>query len=109
MLVRIAAILVEHFRASDLVARIGGEEFAVLLPETSLAGALNSVELLRERVVGTDYADLADWLRVSFSAGVSEWQPGEHRDALMRRTDAGLYVAKSSGRNRVCGDQNRPS
>ena len=109
VLVRIAAILVEHFRASDLVARIGGEEFAVLLPETSLAGALNSVELLRERVVGTDYADLADWLRVSFSAGVSEWQPGEHRDALMRRTDAGLYVAKSSGRNRVCGDQNRPS
>ncbi|HRG17409.1 MAG TPA: sensor domain-containing diguanylate cyclase [Pseudomonadota bacterium] len=104
VLVRIAAMLVEHFRASDLVARIGGEEFAVLFPETPVSGAVNSVELLRQRVAASDHADLAPWLRVSFSAGVSEWLPGEHRDALMRRSDARLYAAKHGGRDRVCGD-----
>jgi diguanylate cyclase (GGDEF)-like protein len=108
-LVRIAAILVEHFRASDLIARIGGEEFAIVFPETPLSGATSSVELLRERIAQADYADLGGWLRVTISAGVSEWQPGEHRDALLRRADAWLYEAKRNGRNRVRGDQNRPS
>lgn len=104
VLVRIAGMLTEHFRASDLIARIGGEEFAVLFPETPVAGALNSVELLRQRMAASAHADLAPGLRLSFSAGVSEWQPGEHRDVLMRRADACLYAAKHGGRDRVCGD-----
>jgi diguanylate cyclase (GGDEF)-like protein len=102
VLVHITRVVTAHLRASDFVARIGGEEFAVLLPETGLAGATTSVRQLRERIGAAGFAELADWLEVTLSAGVAEYRPGEHRDALLRRADDCLYEAKAAGRDRVC-------
>jgi diguanylate cyclase (GGDEF)-like protein len=102
VLIRIARLVAGHLRSSDFVARIGGEEFAVLFPETPLEGAATSVRLLRERLGDGGFADLAPWLRVTLSAGVAQWANGEHRDVLLRRADVCLYQAKAAGRDQVC-------
>jgi len=70
-------------RGEDVLARIGGDEFAVLLPDTSPSGALAAVERLRK---GTDNA---------FSAGVASWTPGMSLDALLAGADAEMYACKS--------------
>jgi diguanylate cyclase (GGDEF)-like protein len=105
VLVRIARLMAEHFRASDLVARIGGDEFAVVFPETALPGALAAVEQLRMRMAASVFDEIATGEAVTMSAGVSERLPGEGRDALQSRADQLLYTAKAAGRDRVLGDQ----
>ena len=90
-----------HFRGGDLVARIGGEEFAVLMPQAALRDALAKLEAIRAELAAT--ALLPGW-RATFSAGVVQWQAGENRDALLRRADGLLYQAKRSGRNRVLAE-----
>jgi diguanylate cyclase (GGDEF)-like protein len=105
VLVRIAGLMAEHFRASDLVARVGGEEFAVVFPETALPGALAAVEQLRMRLAASVFDEIATGEAVTMSAGVSERLPGEGRDALQSRADQLLYAAKAAGRDRVLGDE----
>ena len=101
---RFGAMMRGHFRASDLVARIGGEEFAVLFPETAVDGALSSVEQLRTRVALDGPDELAAGHGITLSAGVAALRPDEDRDALMRRADALLYAAKGAGRNAVLAE-----
>lgn len=85
-------------RGRDQAFRYGGEEFCVLLPDTSDAGALLLAERLRLQVALPAQAG-----RPAFSAsfGVSIWQPGDSADALFQRADRALYRAKNAGRNRV--------
>jgi len=109
VLVRIAALIAEHFRASDLVARIGGEEFAVIFPETSLAGAVAAVEKLRQHLADNIFDEIKPAQRVTLSAGVSEHLEGEGRDALQSRADRWLYAAKTAGRNQVFADNQSSS
>ena len=84
-----------------IVGRLGGEEFAMLLPGRSLADAIAVAERLRTQMmalrIDTDQGELS----LTCSFGVSEWKPGDTIDLLLRRADIALYVAKSSGRNRV--------
>ncbi len=91
-------------RATDLLARIGGEEFAYLLADSNLEDALITAERLRELIVGAPFEVGPDALplRVSVSIGVSHAR-GEAADLeeLIARADGALYAAKSSGRNRV--------
>lgn len=102
----VAQTLREALRAMDAVGRVGGEEFAVLLPETGLEAAAGVLERIRQAVAGLEVmAADGRQVRVTVSAGVAAWQAGEEAEAALRRADAALYAAKSAGRNRVvCGE-----
>lgn len=98
-----AGVLLEVLRASDLAARVGGEEFAVLLPSTSAEKARIPLErirqLLAERVVELDGQSVS----VSVSIGLCEWREGiDTPDAWLAQADGALYAAKDAGRNRLC-------
>ena len=100
VLVALADLLRAHTRAGDLVARMGGEEFLLALPDTTPERALEVCERLREQVAAYDWHALAPGLQVTVSAGLACSPPGE-RDALIEAADGALYRAKSAGRNRV--------
>lgn len=93
-----------HFvRRQDLCGRLGGEEFALLLPETDAAGALVIAERLRTRIEATEDARADDGTVVRFtvSIGIATQSPADSSfDALLQRADRALYRAKDEGRNR---------
>jgi len=98
----LAAALTGAFRQVDVVARVGGEEFAVLLPSTGLEGALAVAERLR-RVIESQSVrfDGAD-IRYTVSGGLATTGDGLiDLDTLMKRADRALYAAKAAGRNRI--------
>lgn len=86
-------------RDQDLFARLGGEEFSLIVPTTAIAGAVHLVDKLRQVVAGA--VDTPDRHPLTFSAGVAEWHPDETLDDLFQRADAALYRAKANGRNQV--------
>ena len=103
MLKAITEAVAQELRATDMQGRLGGEEFGVLLPETSKAEAFEVAERLRKRVEDLVVQDRDDRkIHVTVSIGVSELPShGETFDQLMSRADDALYQAKESGRNRV--------
>ena len=88
-------------RGTDALARWGGEEFLLLLPGVDAAGGLQAMARLRDRMLMVDWSAHAGGLRVSFSAGVAEYEAGETIDALLERADQALYAAKEAGRDRA--------
>jgi diguanylate cyclase (GGDEF)-like protein len=97
----VADVIRGHHRRTDIAGRLGGEEFAVLLPETSLAAAVAAAERLRLSIDchALAYEDAA--VHFTVSVGVAELRAGEELDALIARADTALYEAKHGGRNRV--------
>jgi PAS domain S-box-containing protein len=86
----------------NVIGRFGGEEFGILLPETSLQGALIVAERIRSSIEQMRFS-LADELRVTVSIGASSLAPkADSFSDLLGRADHALYTAKESGRNRVC-------
>jgi diguanylate cyclase (GGDEF)-like protein/PAS domain S-box-containing protein len=94
---RVAATLESARRITDSVARWGGEEFLAILP-VPLDGAVAFCERARKAIAASDHPGVG---RVTVSAGVAEYRPGESRDEMLSRADQRLYLAKSNGRNRV--------
>ncbi|MCK6388627.1 MAG: diguanylate cyclase [Zoogloea sp.] len=93
------------FRDVDILGRLGGEEFAVLLPETNQQAALDAAERLRETIANARIP-LTEGLPVTFSVSIgvsSMGSPEDNIDVLLNRADRALYEAKGGGRNRVCG------
>lgn len=90
-------------RGGDTCARIGGEEFAVILPRCDLEAATAAAEKIRAQVAGQVMIYRGQALAVTVSLGVALMEPGQplHRDELIRRADQALYRAKRGGRNRV--------
>jgi GGDEF domain-containing protein len=89
------------------LGRVGGEEFIVVLPETSLRGALKCAERLRKAVVRRPFEGLH---QVTVSVGIAEYRVGETVTSLIGRADEALYGAKNAGRNRVhCATVDGPS
>ncbi|MCS7301357.1 MAG: diguanylate cyclase [Fimbriimonadales bacterium] len=89
-------------RRSDFVARYGGEEFAVILRETSLRDAQKLAQQIVDQIQREPVPlPTGDSIRITVSIGVSELQPDETAEAWFQRTDALLYQAKQTGRNRV--------
>jgi diguanylate cyclase (GGDEF)-like protein/hemerythrin-like metal-binding protein len=102
VLKRTADIVGALIRESDSLYRWGGEEFVVLAPHTSFAGAMALAEKIRQTVERETYP-VAE--RMNVSLGVAEWRRGEDRQAFFGRVDTALYRAKNSGRNRVVGSE----
>jgi len=99
-----ANVVKESASASYLFARVGGEEFAVLCPSTTLADAKVCAEKIRVAVAANAPTFEDKRLPVTVSLGVAEFTPGSNEtpEALYGRADEKLYQAKDSGRNRVC-------
>ena len=89
------------FRGTDLVARWGGEEFLVLMPQTTMATAFPALQRLASEVRGAKFLDISSALQITISVGVAGLSAGETLAELMERTDAALYRAKALGRDRI--------
>ena len=98
VLVELAARVRDHLRVSDHLARWGGEEFMILLPQIDRDGALWLAEKLRSQIASAPFGEAG---QVTSSFGVAEYNAGETADACLRRLDAALHAAKTAGRNRV--------
>ncbi len=99
-----------RLREHDLMARLGGEEFAVLLPETPVAEASQVAEGLRRFVEGSSLAGVLEAGEVTVSIGVCELAPQEDSlSEVLKRVDTALYMAKQAGRNLVRPEQAFPA
>jgi len=99
---RFAALVAPHLREYDFFARLGGEEFAVLLPDTAEEVAVAIAERVRELIEAERLPDPAFAVPTTVSIGAAELAALEESvDQLMHRADLALYAAKRSGRNRV--------
>ncbi len=94
----VTRVVTQQLRQADVLARIGGEEFAILLPETRGEEAGLIAERIRLSVEAADFGQAG---RVTISVGVTEYRPGDTLAELLRRSDQALYIAKDTGRNRV--------
>jgi diguanylate cyclase len=90
-------------RPSDSLARHGGEEFVIVLPEASLDEAAEIVRRLQRELTKNCFLQGDQRLLITFSAGVTEVGPQEDHAQALRRADEAMYVAKRSGKNRVVG------
>jgi diguanylate cyclase (GGDEF)-like protein len=99
---RVADILRERVRATDLVARLSGDEFAVLMPQTDTAGALQLGEDLRAQVA-EGFSSAAEMAPASISVGVTMFggQGSAGSEAVLLAADQAMYQAKEEGRNRI--------
>jgi diguanylate cyclase (GGDEF)-like protein len=102
IIIRIADICREEKRKSDVVARFGGEEFLLLLPETDLDEAQSVAERLRRVVEMREFSIASRAITTTISIGVAQANPYmETLFDLIKLTDRALYAAKNGGRNRV--------
>lgn len=104
----VAQTLQRHLKGQDMVTRFGGEEFAIILPETPFGGAMTVAENLRkiihnQKLRRTDSQEYID--SVSLSIGVAMYRPGELGEELIERADTALYQAKKNGRNCIAPEE----
>ena len=99
------ATVLTILRPTDLLGRMGGEEFAILLPQTNLERAALIAERIRALVEASPALHHGEAVPVTVSVGVAQWHghDGETVDGLLNRSDQALYQAKELGRNRVAG------
>jgi diguanylate cyclase (GGDEF)-like protein len=107
----VAQILQNQKRASDIAARLGGEEFALILPEATLDSAMAAAERLRQLVADCVISFEDRPISVTISVGVSACRADTAGiDELLKQADVALYEAKRTGRNRVCRfDPDKPA
>lgn len=97
----IANVLRKRLRPSDFIARFGGEEFVLLMPNSSLSDALAAGEVLRAAIEACPFHFKGEPVTITVSMGVAQFQPGERSDLALKRADEALYRAKAAGRNQV--------
>ncbi len=96
-----AGTVQQQVREADCFGRYGGEEFLLMLPETSLEAAAFLVERIRAAVEALRFPDIDGALTISVSIGVAQYRSGEGVTQSIARADEALYLAKARGRNRV--------
>ncbi|TLF50439.1 diguanylate cyclase [Halomonas urmiana] len=92
----------EQLRTPDILGRLGGEEFAILLPDTSLDGARGVAERFRRGIAALKVASGDASISLTISLGAVALRAQDSPDSAMERADKTLYAAKASGRDRVC-------
>ncbi|MCL5271388.1 MAG: GGDEF domain-containing protein [bacterium] len=99
----IGRLVAGNIRGNDIAVRYGGEEFAIILPETNLEGALIQGERIREAVANHLFTKDSTTFRLTISLGIAAIEPDmAAKDQLLKSADMALYTAKDTGRNRVC-------
>ncbi len=101
-LIAIAQTIQYNTRETDFLARIGGEEFIVLLSETTLEGARSVAEKIRRGIEMLEFVYAGQKVPITISGGVAEFSSGDKIDDVYVRADKGLYKAKEQGRNCFC-------
>ena len=91
-------------RTTDYFGRFGGEEFLLILSETSINGACAHAERVRRNIEQHRFSEIDDSLLITVSIGVTQYRPREEISNTLNRADMALYDAKASGRNRVACD-----
>lgn len=97
----IANVLRKYLRPNDFIARFGGEEFVLLMPDSALEEALAVGEGLRAAIEACPFHFKGEPVTITMSMGLAQFQPGERSDLALKRADEALYRAKAAGRNRV--------
>jgi diguanylate cyclase len=97
----IAKTLAKRLRKTDYIARFGGEEFVILMPETGLEEACEVAETVREAIAVCPFHFKDQPVPITLSFGISEFVPGDQPDQVFERADQALYQAKANGRNRI--------
>ncbi len=102
----VAKLLASETKGRDYIARIGGEEFAVVLPNTDYSAALKVANNIRHEisVKKLTVKSHKQPLQISVSGGVAMYQMNENLDSFVHRADSALYHAKNHGRNRITGE-----
>ncbi|MDO9383771.1 MAG: sensor domain-containing diguanylate cyclase [Hyphomicrobiaceae bacterium] len=105
----VAAIIKEELRPFDIVGRTGGEEFAILFPDTDFDGALAAAERLRQAIAASPIAVSGTTVSVTASLGVADCRCGEIKsDPALAQADHAMYRSKKEGRNRVTAYASEP-
>lgn len=99
VLLEFSNLLKDQVRSVDLVVRLGGEEFIIVMPNTSLVGALSKAELLRAKTENMYFDSMQRGVTASF--GVAEFLDTDDANSLLKRVDEAVYTSKHLGRNRV--------
>lgn len=99
-LIIIANLLSKYCRESDFVARIGGEEFVMVLPSTDEQSALVLADKIREIIAHTGFNSNGQKINITISCGISQYRETDNQETLFERADQALYKAKKTGRNR---------
>ena len=102
VLKEVAQLLKGRLRPDDVLARYGGEELAVILPETDLSGGTLIANQLRELIATASFVFEDEDIDVTVSCGVAQLDPSWRSYDFVKAADAQLYEAKRAGRNRVC-------
>jgi diguanylate cyclase len=97
----VAGILKKEIRDMDVLCRYGGEEFALILPHTALAAAVDVADRLRRKIAESRFSFKGRRFHVTASFGVAELSPDDTVESYIQRADAALYRAKEEGRNCV--------
>jgi len=100
-LVHLATVVRETMRPQDTVARIGGEEFIILLPDTDVPSATKALQRLQRELTKRFFLHDNQKVLITFSAGITPLQPGDTQATITKRADEGMYEAKKTGKNRV--------
>jgi diguanylate cyclase (GGDEF)-like protein len=90
-----------NIRTIDKFGRYGGEEFLLLLPDTTVQEAAQMLDRLRMIISELDWSAFSAGMRVTISAGVTMLRKDENTDTLLARADRALYASKAGGRNRI--------
>ncbi|MCX7081116.1 MAG: diguanylate cyclase [Pseudomonas sp.] len=97
----IAGVLRKRLRGSDFIARFGGEEFVLLVPDTALPVGMNLAQTLRAAIEACPFHFKGERVTITVSMGMTAFKPGERSEMVLKRADQALYRAKDAGRNRV--------
>jgi diguanylate cyclase len=100
-LVHLVRVIKDTLRTMDVVARFGGEEFLIVLPDTSAENAMLTVMRLQKELAKRIFTQQEEHVQITFSAGVALRGSGEDQEMLIKRADDALYKAKKAGKNRV--------